>query len=111
MRAGTLKTRAVFERRSVGASDGRGNTADVWNTICSRSVSLDEMSGAERQEGGALAPVVGATMHLRRDDLTAGLTTGDRVLARGVRWNIRAVRWAGARGAGLVLDLQRGVAV
>ncbi|MFG6535553.1 head-tail adaptor protein [Sulfitobacter sp. 1A16787] len=112
-RAGAMRDRITLERETGGALDGYGNPtglawdvlAEVWGDL--REAPGREVIAAGRVEGQALA-----TLRLRTSKTIRGLTSADRVRARGHIWAITAPPiQATPKGDVLEVTLERGGAV
>lgn len=110
VRAGLYRERATFQRLSEGAVDEYGNIYTGWANIAVRSADIRERTGKEAIQGGALSDVGPATMRVRKDSITSGITAADRVLVRGKTWAIKDVMQVDAKGTVLEFHLMRGVA-
>lgn len=108
--AGRLREKAIVQRLTSGAIDAYGNVYSGWSNLLSRQVDVRERLGKEAIEGGALADVVTATVRLRKDSETAGITHADRVSLRGNTWAIKSIVQVDAKGTLLEMLLERGVA-
>ena len=110
VKAGSFRDRATFDQLSQGQIDEYGNSNTGWKQIGKRSASMVEQSGREAINGGVVSGASYATMRVRRDYLTAKITTADRVSVRGVRWAIISIIQVDRQGSVLEFILQRGVA-
>lgn len=112
--AGKFRDRVTVERVAAsGALDPYGNPqATGWDTLAELWGDLRETTGKEHLAAGRLEGVATATLRLRASASVAGITTADRVLARGATWKIIGgpIDPTG-RGAVLEFTLQRGGAV
>lgn len=90
MRAGTLRERIAIERAVTGA-DGYGNTVTGWTVHLSVWADFRETVGRERLAAGRAEAASTATVRIRSSDATRALTAADRIVARGVTWQIRGI--------------------
>ncbi|TQS72753.1 head-tail adaptor protein [Rhodobacteraceae bacterium] len=98
MRAAKLRDRIVVERPLSG-DDGYGNTVLEWKPHLKLWADVLEHLGRERIEAGRLAAPRTATIRVRSSSQTRGLTEADRIIARGLIWNITAIANVGRTGA------------
>lgn len=110
VKAGLYRERAVFQRLSEGAVDAYGNVYTGWGSLATRWADMRERTGKERLSGGALADVGNATLRVRSDSVTQGITAADRVVIRGTTWAIKDVIQIDAKDTVLEFLLERGVA-
>lgn len=110
--SGALDELVVFERYTEGAADAWGQVTGAWETLLEAWGDLRETLGREQIEAGRLEGNATATLRILWHPDAAGITSADRVLARGVRWNVRGqpIEVAG-RNRLLEMKLERGVAV
>ncbi len=109
-RAGGYRDRATIQRLNAPGTDAYGNTSTAWADLTSRWVNLRETPGKEQIQSGAQMGVNMATMRLRKDTVTAAVTTADRVSVRGTTWDIESVIQLDAKGREMEFTLKRGVA-
>jgi len=114
VKAGQYRERAEFQRLSEGAVDGYGNVYSGWTTLATRWADMREQTGKqtgkEDIQGGVLSDVGRATMRVRSDSTSNGITAADRVLIRGATWAIKDVIQVDRKGTMLEFKLERGVA-
>lgn len=110
VKAGQYRERAEFQRLSEGAVDAYGNVYDDWATLATRWADMREQTGKEDIQGGVLSDVGRATMRVRSDSTTSGITAADRVVIRGATWAIKDVIQVDRKGTMLEFKLERGVA-
>lgn len=108
--AGLFRDRVTFQRLSESAVDAYGNVYSGWADLATRSADLREQKGRERINGGALLDQAMATMRVRSDSTTQGVTSADRVLARGITWAIKDVMQVDAKNTQIEFLLEKGVA-
>jgi len=110
VKAGQYRERAEFQRLDEGAVDAYGNVYSGWSTLASRWADMREQTGKEDIQGGVLADVGRATMRVRSDSTTQGITAADRVVIRGSTWAIKDVIQVDRKATMLEFKLERGVA-
>jgi len=110
VKAGQYRERAEFQRLSEGAVDAYGNVYSGWSSLATRWADMRERTGKEDIQGGALSDVGAATMRVRSDSTTQGITAADRVIIRGKTWAIKDVIQVDRKGTMLEFKLERGVA-
>ena len=92
-RAGRFREEVTFQRLPVDAAtdfDAYGNPVGAWADLGTVLADVREMPGREvfaagRPEGTRLA-----TVRVRAEPVTQGVTPADRMVARGVTWNIKS---------------------
>ena len=109
VRAGRYRARAELQRMA-STIDAYGNTTGNWSALATRSAHILERLGKEEIQGGAISDVRSATMRVRADSITRGLTAADRVSSRGQIWAIRSIAQVDAQDNVLELLIERGVA-
>jgi len=116
MRAGRLREQVSFQRLVPG-NDIYGNAVTAWASLeISPDVALTvwadirETLGKERVDAGRVEASNTATIRVRSFPETRGITSADRVVARGQVWNIRSVVPVGNDGAMLDILCEGGVA-
>lgn len=110
VKAGLLRDRVTFQRLTEGAVDDYGNVYSGWEALATRSADLREQKGRERITGGALLDRGMATMRVRSDSVTSGITSADRVIARGITWAIKDALQVDAKDTMIEFVLEKGVA-
>ena len=111
MRAGRLRDRVQFQRET-GGDDGYGNSVSGWaDHGVPVPADMRETLGKEKVEAGRVEASRTATLRVRANALTNGITPADAAVVRGERWNIRSNVPVGNRGAWRDLLLEGGVAV
>lgn len=110
VKAGQYRERAEFQRLNEGAVDAYGNVYSGWAALATRWADMREQTGKEDIQGGVLSDVGRATMRVRSDSTTNGITAADRVVIRDATWAIRDVIQVDRKGTMLELKLERGVA-
>lgn len=96
MTAGRLRDRVSFRVRLSDVDDD-GNPSEVWadvmdgGQVVTEWADILERLGGERLHAGALSSSRLATIRVRRNSRTVGITAAHLVVARGLVWNIRAV--------------------
>jgi SPP1 family predicted phage head-tail adaptor len=110
VKAGQYRERASFERLTEGSVDDYGNVYSGWASLATRWADMRERTGKEDIQGGALSDVGAATMRVRSDSTTKGITSADRVIIRGKTWAIKDVIQVDRKGTVLEFKLERGVA-
>ena len=110
VKAGLFRDRVTFQRLSEDAVDSYGNVYSGWADLATRSADLREQKGRERISGGALFDQAMATMRVRSDSTTQGITSADRVIARGITWAIKDVMQVDAKNTQIEFLLEKGVA-
>jgi len=108
--AGLFRDRVTFQRLSESAVDAYGNVYSGWADLATRSADLREQKGRERINGGALLDQAMATMRVRSDSTTQGITSADRVIARGITWAIKDVMQVDAKNTQIEFLIEKGVA-
>jgi SPP1 family predicted phage head-tail adaptor len=112
VRTPNLRERVTFQRLT-GGDDGYGNVVAGWADLSggvSIPADMRETPGKERVDAGRLEASATATIRIRSSAFARGLTETDRVLARGVAWNIRGIAPMGNNGMFLDILCERGVA-
>lgn len=107
--AGNLSDRVTFQRLTYGP-DAYGNTVNAWTDHLSVWADILESPGREAVAAGRIEAARSATMRIRRNGSSSGLTTADRVSARGRSWNIRSIGDVGRDRSMLELVIEVGVA-
>jgi SPP1 family predicted phage head-tail adaptor len=110
VKAGQYRERAEFQRLSEGSVDDYGNVYTGWASLVTRWADMRETTGKEAIEGGAIANAGLATLRVRSDSTTQGITTADRVIVRGVTWAIKGLVQIDQKNTVLEFRLERGVA-
>jgi len=110
VKAGQYRERAEFQRLSEGSVDSYGNVYTGWSSLATRWADMRETTGKEAIEGGAMFNTSMATMRVRSDSTTQGVTTADRVVIRGVTWAIKGLVQIDRKNTVLEFKLERGVA-
>jgi len=110
VKAGQYRERAEFQRLSEGSVDSYGNVYTGWSSLATRWADMRETTGKEAIEGGAMFNTGMATMRVRSDSTTQGVTTADRVVIRGVTWAIKGLVQIDRKNTVLEFKLERGVA-
>lgn len=110
VKAGQYRERAVFQRLSEGSVDDYGNVYTGWSKLITRWADMRETTGKEAISGGAMLNTGMATMRVRSDSETQGITTADRVVIRGVTWAIKGLVQIDRKNTVLEFKLERGVA-
>ena len=112
VKAGLLREKVVFQRLTEGAVDDYGNPYSGWANMenGSRKADLREQKGKEKISGGALQDAALATLRVRADSLTSGITAADRVIARNKTWAIKDVMQVDAKKTMIEMVLGKGVA-
>lgn len=110
VRPGQYRERAEFQRLTGSGIDAYGNVYDGWAALITRWADMREQTGKEAIEAGALSNVGQATLRVRSDSDTRGITSADRVLIRGVTWAIKDVVQIDRKNTVLEFRLERGVA-
>lgn len=109
IRAGELRSVCAFERRAA-AADSYGNvTNGSWAPLVTRRGWLKFGSSRERIEAGRMESAVMATLWLRADAATRGITAADRVTISGAVYAIRSVVEPPETGR-IEMVVERGVA-
>ena len=93
-----------------GQTDAYGNVYTEWSSLATRWADMRETTGKEAIEGGAMFNTGMATMRVRSDSTTQGVTTADRVVIRGVTWAIKGLVQIDRKNTILEFKLERGVA-
>ena len=109
MKTPNLREQVVFERLTEG-DDGFGNTVTGWQAHLTVWADVRETLGKERVDAGRVEDSNTATVRIRNFPASRGLTPADRVVMRGVPWNIRSIVPMGNRGQYLDALCERGVA-
>lgn len=103
MDSGRLSTRVRFQRRA-DVNDGYGNVKGGWQDIEVSGKPLVvwadmlERLGGEKLAGGVLESSRLATVRTDRNAATNAVTSSDRIVARGISWNIRSIANVGRDG-------------
>lgn len=115
VKAGQFRERAEFQRLSEGAVDAYGNVYTGWASLATRWADMRETRGKEARgketiEGGAMANTGTATLRVRSDSTTRGITTADRVVIRGTTWAIKGLAQIDRKDTVIEFMIERGVA-
>lgn len=110
VKAGQFRERAEFQRLSEGAVDAYGNVYTGWASLATRWADMRETKGKEAIEGGAMANTGTATLRVRSDSTTRGITTADRVVIRGTTWAIKGLAQIDRKDTAIEFLIERGVA-
>lgn len=102
MIAGNLRDRVTFQRCAAG-DDGHGNVViGPWADIEPEAgapltvwADMLERLGGERLAAGAIEAPRMATIRVRRSAIISTITEADRIIARGMAWNIRSIAAVG----------------
>ena len=109
MPAGRLRDYITIERATTG-DDGYGNTITGWAVLASVWADMRETPGKERVAAGRVQAERTATIRVRLDPVTEGLTEADRIVARGEVWDIRGIAQVDRQGRMLDMLCETGVA-
>lgn len=111
MTAGSLRERISVERLTVG-DDGYGNTVTAWGEEPYLTVwaNVRETLGKERVDAGRVEASQTATIRIRASSDSRSITAADRIVSRGVTWNIRSVSEVGNDRKMLDILCEAGVA-
>jgi SPP1 family predicted phage head-tail adaptor len=77
--AADLKQRVRFDRRAT-TSDGYGNTVGSWAEVTTRAAKLTPTRGREEIIADRLQGTAAYDCWVRKDSVTDGITTDDRVV-------------------------------
>lgn len=88
--AGALNRRIGLEISTVTASD-LGGEVEAWSLIGDRWARIRYGRAEERRAAAAEGSAQTALFVIRRDGVTAALTTRDRVIFDGWQWDIEGV--------------------
>lgn len=80
-------SRITIERRS-GAKDADGNVRQSWDAVASLWANVRETPGREVLEAGRVSGKHSATVWLRSGPTARSVTPADRVIFRGVAWDV-----------------------
>ncbi|MGC1497292.1 MAG: phage head closure protein [Sulfitobacter sp.] len=83
-----LRHRVQFNRQGPEADDGYGNVVAEFEPLFSVWGNLRETTGKERVDAGTVEGVRTATIRVRKNAATMGLTGADQAIARGETWNL-----------------------
>ena len=108
-RAGLFRERVTFQRMSSTA-DVYGNVTGDWFDHASRYANFIARLGKEDIVQGVLQDVAVATMRVRMDTTTKGITAADRVFAQGIYWMIAFIMKVSSKGDLLEMRLEKGIA-
>jgi len=89
-RVGFFRDRATFQRLPDDADDDYGNAADPWVDLATVFADVREVPGKERLASGRPEDTRMATLRVRSSAIMRGVTGGDRVVLRGVTWDIQS---------------------
>lgn len=106
--------RAEFQRFSDLGEDAHGQPLGIWEPLLTAGGNLRIVPGREALEAGRLESNATATLRVLYASEVAAIDAEDRVLIRGVLWNIRSVGEVAAESGGfreMEFRLERGVAV
>lgn len=87
MRAGTLNSRATIQQQSA-TQDALGQPVQTWTDVATVWANIKHASGIESIKADALTSTVRASIQIR---YKTGLTSGMRVVAGAVTYNVVAV--------------------
>lgn len=87
----------VEVQREVATADDQGGAAVATAFYCDFWAEVKPIKGQERLDQGQLRTPSTYLFTLRYDELTATITTADRILWDGVEYNIRDIQNRGAR--------------
>jgi len=107
--AGKMRERVTFQRQGA-IDDGYGNTRGDWADHLTVWADVLERLGGEKIASGAVEASRLATIRVRRSSQSMGVTEADRVLARGIPWNIRSIAAVGRKDELLEVLCEAGVA-
>jgi SPP1 family predicted phage head-tail adaptor len=109
MTAGQMRERVTFQRQT-GGSDIYGNVVTGWADHLTVWADIRETLGKERVDAGRIEASATATVRIRASNATRALTEADRMIGRGVTWNIRSIVEVGNNRAMLDVLCEKGVA-
>lgn len=109
MDAGKLCDRVTFQRLTVGA-DTYGNATNGWSDHLTVWADVLESLGREIVAAGRVDAPRTATVRVRRNAASLGLTPADRMLCRGQLWNIRSIAAVSRERDALDILVEAGVA-
>jgi SPP1 family predicted phage head-tail adaptor len=109
VRVGNLRDRVTFQRATSG-DDGYGNVITGWADHLTVWADIRETLGKERVDAGRIEASATATVRIRASAASRGLTEADRMIGRGVTWNIRSIVEVGNNRALLDVLCEKGVA-
>ena len=89
--------RVKFERRA-GIWDADGNQQQSWQPVGSLWANVRETPGREAVEAGRVASKHTATVWLRMGPMAQGIAGGDRMIFRGIAWDILGANPSGPDG-------------
>ena len=90
--AGRLDLKVAFQRLAAGAVDGLNEPIEDWQHYAWAWAHRRDMSDQERLAAGEEAGALQARFVVRSNTKTRALTTDDRLVLRGVTWNIVGVK-------------------
>ena len=96
MTAGQLRDRIQIQSATSG-DDGYGNVITGWADLPGGRLwaNVRETPGKEMLSAGRLESSRTATIRVRASSLSRSISAADRVIARGLAWNIRSVSAVG----------------
>lgn len=109
-RAGDLRDLATIQRRQSGTDDYGNVTTGGWAELYTVWADVMERPGGERIAAGALESTRMATIRVRRSSQSLAVTAADRIVVRGLVWNIRAIAEVGRARDLIEFTCENGVA-
>ncbi len=109
MTAGRLRDRITVQRLVAGADD-YGNAVNGWADHLTLWADMLEGLGREAVAAGRIESAKTATIRVRRSVDALGITAADRIVARGVAWNIRSIVAVGRSNELIEMLCEAGVA-
>lgn len=88
--AGDLRDRIVFER-DTPTKNSFNEPVSVWAEYGRASAKVTYGTGQERREAAQQSASAPATFRVRRNAVTAALTTQDRIQFLGAAWDISSI--------------------
>lgn len=109
MSAGQRNKRVTFQRKDK-VPDGGGGFAPGWAKLITVSARFKPERGRERVETGRVSAELTGVLTVRSSKNTRQITTADRVLIRGVPYQIRSIDNPDQRDRDLEMTVERGAA-
>lgn len=108
-RAGQLRERATFQREGGDTEDALGDGDGSWVALDTRWVRMTPLRGSEGVAAQALEASYDYRLEMRDSTFARSITEADRVLVKGVPYQIRSIRPTEKPGM-IFMDVERGVA-
>ena len=109
MSAGQRNKRVTFQRK-IKAPDGGGGIGPGWTDLMKVSARFRPERGRERVESGRVSAELTGVLTLRSSAKTRAITEADRVVIKGVPYQIRSIDNPDQRDRDLEMTVERGAA-